>query len=167
MLLLFILFGVLALGLPLMLMLFGTPPALPPQPVIPKPAIVLPTPAAAPIEVPQATATDTASPTPASTPATTSAETPQAAAAAIAVSPSAAPAAASPSAASPVASASAASEAAKAHAVTAPGVSQAAATAADLASIPGLPEGTKLPSEAELMKELQRLLEELKKATRD
>ncbi len=30
--------------------------------------------------------------------------------------------------------------------------------------IPGLPEGTKLPSEAELLKELQRLLNENAKA---
>src|ERR1035437_3899054 len=115
MLLLFILIGLLALGLPLMLMLFGDPPAPPAPPVQAKPAIVQPALVAAPIEVPQAASSDT--PTPA-TPAT--AEVPQAAPIATTTTQA------------PPAAVTAATQAA----------SKAGISLADPIQIPSLPEGT-------------------------
>ncbi len=112
MLLLFLLIGLLALGLPLML--FGDPPAPPPPPVISKPAIVQPVAVPPPMEAPRAGVEE---------------ETP--------LDTAAAPAA----------------EAKAAPATTAP------ATAGNVA-VSGLPEGAKLPNDAELLKELQRLLDE-------
>ena len=130
MLLLFILIGILALGLPLMLMLFGDPPAPPLPPLKPKPAVVQPAPPVLPIEVPQ------------------SADN--------------APAQASAPEASAPAAANSASVTASATAApaTLPKVPQLPAGSNEAVSIPGLPEGTKMPTEAELMKELQRLLDE-------
>ena len=141
MLLLFILIGVLALGLPLMLMLFGDPPAPPVPPVKPKPAVVQPAPTVLPIEVPQS-----ADNAPAQAPT------------ADAALPVAAPAT------PPVGGAGSAPAPAPATPATLPKVPQLPAGSNEAVSIPGLPEGTKMPTEAELMKELQQLLDERTKA---
>jgi hypothetical protein len=130
MLLLFILIGLLALGLPLMLMLFGDPPAPPPPPVQAKPAIVKPGPVAARIEVPQAASSETSP---------QASEAPMSATTAVSQVPQAA--------------------------IPAPSVTSRPATpAGDIASVPDLPEGSKLPSDADLLKELQRLLDERAKS---
>ena len=140
MLLLFILIGLLALGLPLMMFLMADPPPPVEPPVKSKAAVVQPAPVTPPAETPQAVSSESApsvsgAPTPA-----TAAESPQlpqtaipaATAASTSVTPAALPAAKAPD----------------------------AAPAGDTASIPGLPDGTKLPTEAELLKELQKLLNE-------
>jgi hypothetical protein len=141
MLLLFILIGLLALGLPLMLMLFGDPPAPPAPPLQPKAAVVQPAPPAAPVEVPQAASSEAAPPT--SLPDTTG-ETPQLPQSSIPASP-------------PV-------KASAAVTAAAPAAAKPGASVSEAEPIPGLPEGGKLPSEAELLRELQRLLEERAKA---
>ena len=139
MLLLFILIGLLALGLPLMLMLFGDPPAPPAPPAQPKAAVMQAVPLPPPVEVPQAASSEAA---PSASEAI--AKTPQLPQIAIPASPPAkAPAAVT---------------------AAAPALAKPVASASETESIPGLPEGTKLPSEAELLRELQRLLDERAKA---
>jgi len=144
MLLLFILIGLLALGLPLMMFLMADPPPPVELPVKPKAAVVQPAPVAAPVEVPHAAGSESAPSAPAAPAPGTTAASPQGTQTAIPGSTAASPAA----------------TALPAVPATSPAASQPSTPAGETASMPGLPEGAKLPSEAELLKELQRLLNE-------
>jgi hypothetical protein len=169
MLLLFILIGALAIGLPLMMILMNESPP-PPEPP-PRPAVVqpgntssMPNPPHAEAS-PSAGSAGTAESGTASTPATggevaTSTPASGAAAQVGAASTGGAPSSGGAPAAPTQKEVAAQIESLKAQ------LAKAQASGQIPKELSGVPEGIKMPSEAELMKELQRVMEERARATK-